>query len=156
MTRALGRFGCLAVVTLAATATWSACEDLPSSVTTDSPRIAKTVRQQATPPESGRGGGSPTALLETGAALPAEAPLFADGLAAWRGLTVASEHRCSPYDADDYRYPQFVEPRIVAGMGGIVYGPYTGTWFVSTSETDIEHILARSEAHDSGLCAAGI
>ena len=39
-------------------------------------------------------------------------------------------------------------------MGGIVYGPYTGTWFDSTSETDIEHIVARSEAHDSGLCAA--
>ena len=39
-------------------------------------------------------------------------------------------------------------------MGGIIYGPYTGTWFDSTSETDIEHIVARSEAHDSGLCAA--
>ena len=26
--------------------------------------------------------------------------------------------------------------------------------FASTSETDIEHIVARSEAHDSGLCAA--
>ena len=38
-------------------------------------------------------------------------------------------------------------------MGGITYGPYTGTWFDSTSETDIEHIVARSEAHDSGLCA---
>ena len=39
-------------------------------------------------------------------------------------------------------------------MGGIVYGPYAGTWFESTSQTDIEHIIARSEAHDSGLCAA--
>ena len=39
-------------------------------------------------------------------------------------------------------------------MGGIIYGPYTGIWFGSTSETDIEHIVARSEAHDSGLCAA--
>ena len=38
-------------------------------------------------------------------------------------------------------------------MGGIVYGPYTGTWFDSTSQTDTEHIVARSEAHDSGLCA---
>lgn len=47
-----------------------------------------------------------------------------------------------------------MEQQIVAGMGGIIYGPYTGTWFDSTSETDIEHIVARSEAHDSGLCAA--
>ena len=39
-------------------------------------------------------------------------------------------------------------------MGGIVYGPYTGSYFANTRETDIEHIVARSEAHDSGLCAA--
>ena len=35
-----------------------------------------------------------------------------------------------------------------------MYGPYTGTCFVSARETDIEHIVAASEAHDSGLCAA--
>ena len=63
-------------------------------------------------------------------------------------------YRCSPYDADDYPYSQSVEPRIVADMGGIIYGPYTGNTFSSTRETDIEHIVARSEAHDSGLCAA--
>ena len=37
---------------------------------------------------------------------------------------------------------------------GGIYGPYTETWFGSIRETDIEHIVARSEAHDSGLCAA--
>ena len=67
---------------------------------------------------------------------------------------MAPEHRCSPYDADDYSYSQSVEPRIVASMGGIIYSPYTGSWFAGTTETDIEHIVARSEAHDSGLCAA--
>ena len=46
-----------------------------------------------------------------------------------------------------------MEPRVVEAQGGI-YGPYTGTWFGSIRETDIEHIVARSEAHDSGLCAA--
>ena len=70
----------------------------------------------------------------------------------WRGLTVAAERRCSPYDSNDYRYPQSVEAQIVADMGGIIYGPYTGTHFDSASETDIEHMVARSEAHDSGLC----
>ena len=69
------------------------------------------------------------------------------------GLTIAPENRCSPYDADDYPYSQSVEARIVADMGGIIYGPYTGSYFASTRETDIEHIVARSEAHDSGLCA---
>ena len=71
----------------------------------------------------------------------------------WNGLVVAAENRCSPYDSDNYPYPQTVEERIVAEMGGIIYGPYTGTYFSSTRETDIEHIVARSEAHDSGLCA---
>ena len=46
-----------------------------------------------------------------------------------------------------------MEDRIVAELGG-VYGPYTGRWFANKRETDIEHIVARSEAHDSGLCAA--
>ena len=67
---------------------------------------------------------------------------------------MSAEHRCAPYAADNYRYAQSVEPQIVAQQGGNIYGPYTGTWFASTAETDIEHIVARSEAHDSGLCAA--
>ena len=72
----------------------------------------------------------------------------------WHGLRIDDEARCSPYDPDDYPYPQSVEARIVADMGDIIYGPYTGRWFSSTRETDIEHMVARSEAHDSGLCAA--
>ena len=66
---------------------------------------------------------------------------------------VAPEHRCAPYEADDYSYSAGVEAEIVAKLGG-VYGPYAGHWFESQDETDIEHIVARSEAHDSGLCAA--
>ena len=42
----------------------------------------------------------------------------------------------------------------MATLGGAIYGPYTDTTFRSTRDTDIEHIVARSEAHDSGLCAA--
>ena len=79
-----------------------------------------------------------------------------DGASAetWRGLTVAPEHRCTPYDKRrDYPYPQSVENDIVRALGA-VYGPYTGTCFASAKETDIEHIVAASEAHDSGLCAA--
>lgn len=37
---------------------------------------------------------------------------------------------------------------------GAVYGPYTGICFASSRETDIEHIIATSEAHASGPCAA--
>ncbi len=90
-----------------------------------------------------------------GSSPPTTTPETTVGPDVWRGLVVAPEDRCSPYDSDDYPYSQSVEQRIVASMGGIIYGPYTGKWFDSTSETDIEHIVARSEAHDSGLCAAG-
>ncbi len=73
----------------------------------------------------------------------------------WRGLVIAPEHRCSSYNKRrDYPYSQSVEARIVAGLGGRPYGPYTGRTFSNTRQTDIEHIVARSEAHDSGLCAA--
>ena len=44
----------------------------------------------------------------------------------YRGIPVAQENRCTPYDRQDYPYSQSVEQRIVAA----------------------------SEAHDSGLCAA--
>ena len=71
----------------------------------------------------------------------------------WRGLTVADEHRCSPYDAGDYRHPASVEDDVVARLGGI-FSPYTCETFASTRETDVDHIVARSEAHDSGLCGA--
>ena len=74
----------------------------------------------------------------------------------WRGLTVAPEHRCAPYDRDDYPYPQSVERDIIARMGGRIYGPYTGTHFDSRRQTDIEHMVAASEAHDSGLCSASL
>ena len=71
----------------------------------------------------------------------------------WRGLTVADEDRCSPYDAGDYRHRASVEEDIVARLGGI-FSPYTCEVFASTRETDVDHVVARSEAHDSGLCRA--
>ena len=72
----------------------------------------------------------------------------------WRGLVVAPKHRCAPYDRDYYPYPQSVDRDIIVRMGGRIYGPYTGRYFTSARETDIEHMVAASEAHDSGLCAA--
>ena len=84
-------------------------------------------------------------------AAPNDDAAAADPLA---GLTVAPEYRCTPYKRSDYPYPQSIEARIVAAQGGHVYGPYTGRTFASTRQTDIEHIVSLSEAHDSGLCAA--
>ena len=72
----------------------------------------------------------------------------------WRGLIIAAENRCSEYDRSDYPYSQSVEDRIIASMSGQIYGPYTGRTFDNKKQTDIEHIVATSEAHDSGLCNA--
>ena len=78
----------------------------------------------------------------------------AAGAETWRGLTVAAEQRCTEYDKKrDYPYPPSIEDAIVRALGG-VYEPYTGSCFLSPRETDIEHVVATSEAHDSGLCAA--
>ena len=72
----------------------------------------------------------------------------------WRGIRVAPECRCTPYDRDnDYPYPQSIEARIADRLGGM-WSPYDGTRFDSLRESDIEHVIAVSEAHDSGLCAA--
>ena len=75
------------------------------------------------------------------------------GQETYRGVRIAPEVRCAPYDRDDYPYPQSVESQIIAGIGKI-YGPYTGQCFATARETDIEHIVPLSEAHDSALCSA--
>ena len=74
-------------------------------------------------------------------------------LSRWSGVPITPEDRSSEYDPGDYPYSLSVELRIVNTQGGI-YDPYTGTWFESIKETDIEHIAARPDAYDSGLCAA--
>lgn len=82
------------------------------------------------------------------------ASVHAQGEQSFRGLIVAPEHRCSPYDRADYPYPQSVELSIIEHFNGLIYGPYTGTCFQTRYDTDIEHIVSLVEAHDSGLCAA--
>ena len=73
----------------------------------------------------------------------------------WRGLKIEKEDRCSPYNRSrDYVYPPTVENQIVKSLGNRVYSPYSGKMFRSIEETDIEHIVSLSEAHDSGLCSA--
>ena len=113
----------------------------------DAPALAAPADQPTSEPDA-RPTIAPTAAVATAAT-----DTTAQSGSTWRGLAVATEHRCSPYDSDDYPYPPSVELKIVAAQGGI-YGPYTGTWFDSIKETNIEHIVARSEAHDSGLCAS--
>ena len=134
--------------------------DEPISAPTEQPTMAPTVAVAVAVPTLGAPTREPTSepteqpiMAPTAVLAPTPTEPAVQAGPTWRRIAVAAEHRCSPYDSDDYPYPASVEPKIVAAQGGI-YGPYTGKWFDSIRETDIEHIVARSEAHDSGLCAA--
>lgn len=66
------------------------------------------------------------------------------------GIRIAPEVRITPLDRRDYAYPQSIELSIIANQGGI-FSPYTLLFFTGRGETDIEHIVAVSEAHASGM-----
>ena len=81
-------------------------------------------------------------------------PLTIPSITTWRGLKVVPEYRCSPYNRrSDYPHYPEVEQQIIQAMGGKIYAPYTKQYFQNQRQVDIEHIVATSEAHDSGLCA---
>ena len=80
----------------------------------------------------------------------------------WRGLRVCSERPREGYDRDDYGTGyRSLEDDIIAALpatmkaDGKVYKPYSCIAFDITSNgtaaTDIEHIVALAEAHDSGI-----
>ena len=104
----------------------AACsEPAPTEIPTTAPEPKETTAPAASPKSEP----TPTA---TATPAPTQPPAQPSNL--WRGITIAPENRCSPYDSDEYRYSPSVEPRIVEAQGGI-YGPYTGTWFESIKET---------------------
>lgn len=65
----------------------------------------------------------------------------------------ADDPGCERYVRQDYDSNRegHLEAEIIAELGGI-YSPYTDEWFAKATETDIEHIVAASEAHRSGMC----
>lgn len=68
----------------------------------------------------------------------------------------ADDPGCERYVRQDYDSNREgnLEAEIIAELGGI-YSPYTDEWFAKATETDIEHIVAASEAHRSGMCLEG-
>ena len=70
----------------------------------------------------------------------------------WRGLVVAPEVRCSEYDVDHYRHPASLEDAVVAALGDKRYEAYTGVYYDHERDVQVDHIVAKREAHDSGAC----
>ena len=73
----------------------------------------------------------------------------------WRGLVVAPENRCSSYDPGDYRHRDALAVDIAAGFDGRVYDPYTGIYYEDLEGVSVDHIVAKTEVHDSGGCEWG-
>ncbi|WP_419862126.1 Ig-like domain-containing protein [Candidatus Palauibacter sp.] len=71
----------------------------------------------------------------------------------WRGLVVAPESRCSEYNVEHYRHPAGLEDAVVAALGDKLYEAYTGVYHDHAREVQVDHIVAKREAHDSGGCA---
>ena len=71
----------------------------------------------------------------------------------WLGLRVEDELECedNTYNSRHYAYGSNADVTIAASMGGI-YGPYEDACFEEYTDVDVEHIVARKEAHVSGLC----
>ncbi len=94
-----------------------------------------------------------------GSALPGASAAAAQAQeSVWRGLIVEPEDRCAPYERADYAYPPSREKDVQDEIGpaaGGWYGLYEARVFASGRETDVEHVVAAAEAHDSGLCGRG-
>ena len=71
----------------------------------------------------------------------------------FHGLVVAPEKRCTPYNPHHYSYNADHAESVLWWQTGAVFGPYTDTVFDSVHDVDLEHMLGRAEAHDSGACA---
>ena len=101
----------------------------------------------------GRGEGTATIVAAAGDVVGTASITVVPPPDMWRGIVVAAEDRCTRYNADDYRHSASVEAEIVTAMGDRIYEPYRGVYFDDTRATDIEHVIAKSEAHESGGCA---
>ena len=69
------------------------------------------------------------------------------------GLRIEPENECTDYKASLYPYGSTLDVIKSDELGGI-YGAYEDECFDAYTDVDIEHLVARKEAHDSGLCAA--
>ena len=69
----------------------------------------------------------------------------------WRGLVVADESECAPYDSNDYRYDRDSIMLHIWMQTGAFFSPYDDRVY-DIKEVDVEHRVSRHQAHVSGLC----
>ena len=69
------------------------------------------------------------------------------------GLKVEPENTCTEYNTAEYPYGTTLDVIKSKELGGI-FGAYENRCFDTYKDVDVEHLVAKKEAHDSGLCAA--
>ena len=72
----------------------------------------------------------------------------------WRGLKVEPENECSPYVESDYDYNRPALLMLRWNSVGSFYSPYDDLVYDTPQDVDVEHRVARHQAHVSGLCGA--
>ena len=71
------------------------------------------------------------------------------------GVRIAAENDCSDYRPIDYNHLPKLDVFKSEELGGI-FGAYEDQCFDAYTDVHIEHLVAKREAHDSGLCDADI
>ena len=64
----------------------------------------------------------------------------------WRGIPIAPEYRCAPYDRTAYPYDPSLEMDIIAAMGGEICSPYNDECYESPQRR-ISNISSRYRKH---------
>ena len=71
----------------------------------------------------------------------------------WHGLKVEPENSCSTYDSEDYGYNRNAILSMIWLRVGSLYSPYDNMIYTH-DQVDVEHRVARHQAHVSGMCLA--
>ncbi|MXW07073.1 MAG: HNH endonuclease [Gammaproteobacteria bacterium] len=71
------------------------------------------------------------------------------------GVRIAAENDCSDYRSIDFNHVPKLDVFKAEELDGI-YAAYEDSCYNEYSDVDIEHLVAKREAHDSGMCDADI
>ena len=80
-----------------------------------------------------------------------EQPAMTEPFPRWRGIRVEYETECADYRSDRYSYGPGADINISLDMNAF-YAPYEDVCYKTKYDVTIEHMVARKEAHVSGLC----
>lgn len=70
----------------------------------------------------------------------------------WRGIRVEYETECTDYKSRLYSYARYADLNIALELEAW-YAPYEDVCYEDEFDVQIEHMVARKEAHVSGMCA---